>query len=407
MHSKGCILMLAFFLITAACSGGGGGAGSAPASAPSVPANPAATGSLGTIHLSWEASTGVNLTGYNLYKSTDNAVFTKINAQPITGTSYDDAIASPEGDGAVHYYQVTSVGDAESSPSNIVKNIHGTRLASSLASGITTTSDLSPYIVEGSVNSEGSVNVSSGTKLYVLDNSTLDILQGNSLVVNGLFRILASTAQSATLSSHATGTALAADQGFKITINGCVDYGSGEGTLFQNAQVLNLQTGQAVDISNCKPKFFNLYLIANSNYARMDLQPSSGAIIQNCSLTKLAPTISGDHQATGFLMDHNIIAPGTDNYVLDFINASAGPVSAGQIAYNVFDGAGMLDLSSQTGDLSPLAIITGSRASRRPVIRTVQPAPLTLPRRSVPRPQMQGRVGNGTGQKKHAGSQRK
>ena len=129
------------------------------------------------------------------------------------------------------------MGDAESSPSDTVKNIHGTRLDSNLASGITTTSILSPYIVEGSVSSEGSVNVAAGTKLYVLDNGSLDILQGNALVVNGLFRILLLDRSDAMLTSHATGTALDADQGFKITIDGCVDYGSGEGTLFQNAEI--------------------------------------------------------------------------------------------------------------------------------------------------------------------------
>jgi hypothetical protein len=326
--------------------------GSAPA--PSVPASLTATGSLGNIHLNWDASTGVNLTGYNVYKSTDNAVFTKVNAVPVGATSYDDAIPSPDGDGVFYYYRVTSTGDAESSPSETVKNIHGTRLDANLASGLTTTNILSPYIVEGSVSSEGSVTVSSGTKLYVLDNGSLDILQGNSFVVNGLFRILASAEMHAMLTSHATGTGLDADQGFKITIDGCVDYGSGEGTLFQNAQILNLQTGQAVDISGCKPKFYNLYITANSTYARMDFQATSGAVIQNCSIMNLAPTIWDDHRATGFQMDHNIIAPGPGNYVLDFMFASAGPVDAGQIAYNAFDSGAQIDLAGQTGGAIPL-----------------------------------------------------
>jgi hypothetical protein len=329
--------------------------GSAPA--PSVPANLLATGSLGNIHLSWDASTGANLAGYNIYKSTDGAVFSELNGAPITGTSYDDAIASPDGDGVFYYYRVTAAGDAESSPSDTVRSIHGNRLDSSLASGITTTSDLSPYIVEGSVSSEGSVNVAAGTKLYVLDNGSLDILQGNALVVNGLFRILSSTAATATLTSHATGTALDANQGFKITINSCVDYGSGgDGTLFQNAQILNLQSGASMEIDNCKPKFYNLYITANSDStsSRISLQSSSGVVIQNCSITGLVPQISGDHRAAGLQMDHNIIAPGPYNYVLDFIAASAGPVDAGQIAYNVFDGSGLLDLSAQTGGTIPL-----------------------------------------------------
>jgi hypothetical protein len=239
-------------------------------------------------------------------------------------------------------------------------NIHGTRLASSLASGITTTSALSPYVAEGSVVSEGSVIVATGTKLYVLDHGSLDILKGNSLVVNGLFRILASPTAPATLTSHATGTALAPDEGFRMTISNCVDHASAgnSGTLLKNAWVINLQSGNSggypVDISDCKPKLYNLYINANNDTraAYMYLAESSGVILQNCSLTGLYPIVVGDQRATGFQMDHNVITPGLHNYVLDFQSATTAPINAGQIAYNVFDSANQLDIASETGGVS-------------------------------------------------------
>ena len=152
-----------------------------------------------------------------------------------------------------------------------------------------------------------------------------------------------------------------------------------------------------MDISNCKPKFYNLYITANSTYARINFQVTSGAVIQNCSITDLAPTIWGDHRATGFQMDHNIIAPGANNYVLDFIVASAGPVDAGQIAYNVFDSAHKSIFRRKQGELSRWEIITGSRANRRFDIRTVPPVLLSLHQRSVRRLRMRGRRGSRTG----------
>jgi len=349
------VVLIALSVVLASCGNGGGGGSPSPV-APTAPQSLTAAGSLNNIHLSWTVSTGVNLAGYNVYKSSDGATFTKITGTPVTGTSYDDAIVSPAGDGVYYSYKVTARGDAESDYSGTVKSVHGTRLGASLASGITTSTILSPYVVEGSVVSEGSVTVVTGTQLYVLENSTLDILKGCSLFVNGLFRIIAVTAAPATLTSHATGTALGPNEGFRMALFSCVSYtmaGNG-GTLLQNARIMNLKSGNSggdsMDISGCKPKFSNLYIAANnsSQAAKMNLSSSSGLSMQNCSLTGIYPMLVGDQRTTGFQMDHNIVTPGLWNYALDFLSSTTQPINAGQISDNVFDSANQLDVSFVT-----------------------------------------------------------
>lgn len=359
------VFLLVAFL--SACGGGGAAAPVAP-SAPSIPAGLAAAGSRGNIHLDWSASSGGNMTGYNVYRSEDGTTFTKLNAAVVAGASYDDAIASPAGDGVFYTYRVTAVGDVESGPSGTARSIHGTRLAASYAAGFTTSAAASPYVTEGTaVVDGGNLVVATGTKLYVLDGGTLDIAQPNALIVNGLFRILASASSPATLTSHASGGALGPDQGFRLELNGCVDYADGgnNGTLLQNARITNLRSGNgggdfhmAVEISACKPRLFNLKIDANndSQFASMKFSSTSGVVVQHCSLTGLNPQIEGDQRATGFQMDHNNIAPGAFNYVLDLQSAAAGPINAGQIADNVFDSSvGQVDVAFITsGGFIPL-----------------------------------------------------
>jgi hypothetical protein len=215
--------------------------------------------------------------------------------------------------------------------------------------------------VEGSVVSEDTVVVATGTQLYVLENSTLDVLQGYALVVNGLFRIIASPASPATLTSHATGTALGPNEGFRIELTSCESYttGGNGGTLLQNAQIINLKSSNpsGMSIDGCMPKFYNLYISANNDSvaAHMLLQDPSGMIMQNCNLTGLFPVIMGDQRTSGFQMDHNFIAPGSHNYVLDFSSSTTQPVNAGQISDNEFDSTEQLDVSAVTaGGTIPL-----------------------------------------------------
>jgi Big-like domain-containing protein len=69
--------------------------------APSVAQKPA-----GRLDLSWTASTTVtNLAGYNVYRST-GGTYTKLNASPLTGTSYSDTSTV---DGTAYTYKINAV----------------------------------------------------------------------------------------------------------------------------------------------------------------------------------------------------------------------------------------------------------------------------------------------------------
>lgn len=343
-------------VVWACCSCSSGSSGdSGPA--PSVP-SVSSSGSLGQIALTWSASTGTGLRGYNVYRSQDGSNFTQI-ASGITSTNFNDTIASPAGDGVFYFYRVTAVGYSESAPSNTVKNIHGTRVAATLASGLTTSTTGSPYILDGSVVSEGPVSVVTGTKLYLLDNGSLDILTGNGLIVSGLLQILASTSAPATLTSHAASGPLGPDQGFHMTFSGCVSYSSGDngGTILQNARITNLSSWGAVgsrtiEITNCSPKFYNLYLSANNNTqaAQMYLWGNNGGMVmQHCDIRGFCVELWGDKRSLQFQMDHNTFATGDYNYTLSFVSGSAPPITAGQIQDNAFTVLHELNESSLFG----------------------------------------------------------
>jgi hypothetical protein len=346
-------IILFLILWISACTPGGD---STPP--PSAPTNLTATGSLGNIHLSWSASTG-SVGGYNIYRSTDDITFEKINTAIVSATSYDDAISSPDGDGVFYYYKVTATNALESDYSNTVKNIHGTRLDASYSSGFTTAAALSPYVAEESVVVEGGdLTVATGTKLYILDDVTVDIEQSRLFMVRGLLRVLASTTAPAAFTSHlAGGGALTGSQGFRLAIVNAVDYanGSNSGTLIQNTRITNMASWNSSDdntisINGCKPKLYNLYITASADSAAiMYISSDSGAIIQNCSFTNLYASVWGDQTSTGFQMDHNIFTLGFWDYVLEFVYSSTPPVNDGQIANNTFNGSGNLHLSEMTG----------------------------------------------------------
>jgi large repetitive protein len=75
--------------------------------APEAPTAPAAVQKpAGRLDLSWTASTTVtNLAGYDLYRSAGGA-YTKLNATPLTGTTYSDTATA---DGTAYTYKLTAV----------------------------------------------------------------------------------------------------------------------------------------------------------------------------------------------------------------------------------------------------------------------------------------------------------
>src|SRR5262245_3238669 len=60
--------------------------------APSIPASLMLTSNPGpSVHLSWGASSGNALAGYNIYRAESSPPTTKLLAAPVTGLQYDDA----------------------------------------------------------------------------------------------------------------------------------------------------------------------------------------------------------------------------------------------------------------------------------------------------------------------------
>jgi hypothetical protein len=58
------------------------------------------------VDLSWKASTSGDLSGYNVYRSPDGAVWTKMNASLIASTLYSDSTVA---NSTTYYYAVTAV----------------------------------------------------------------------------------------------------------------------------------------------------------------------------------------------------------------------------------------------------------------------------------------------------------
>lgn len=81
----------------------------ASAQAPTPASGLAAAAADGTAHvpLSWTASTASGVAGYNVYRATSaGGTYSKVNASPVSGTTYDDTSAAL---GANYWYAIRSV----------------------------------------------------------------------------------------------------------------------------------------------------------------------------------------------------------------------------------------------------------------------------------------------------------
>lgn len=97
-----------------------------PTPLPSPPSGITAEVSGNEVDLSWNASSGDNVAGYNVYRSTssfsDIAQATKLNNQLVTETSYTDASVSR---GTTYYYRLTAV-DNEGNESDLSEQVSAT-----------------------------------------------------------------------------------------------------------------------------------------------------------------------------------------------------------------------------------------------------------------------------------------
>ena len=343
------IFVPALAALTACGGGGSSSSASAGPSGPAAPSGLAAQGSLGHIQLSW--TTVARDTGYNLYRSDDGATWTMLNSAPLTSAAYDDAIASPAGDGVVYTYRVTGLKDAaESSPSATVRCMHGTRLPASITTGFTTVAADSPYVAEGAIAVDGgNLVVGTGTALFVADRAIVDLEAGNGSAagrfwIKGLLRVTATSSAPATFTAHKVGGTLANNEGFAFWFDNAVSFNpvDGSGSLLQNATITNLANGSVSGgfaVFNCAPKFYNLHATANASTGTSYLFFFSGAsgIVENCDFNQLVLSLQTDLHGTGFKVDHNRFRGGY--YAISFLSAPSPAVDAGQITANDFDGS--------------------------------------------------------------------
>ncbi|HZU52590.1 MAG TPA: fibronectin type III domain-containing protein [Holophagaceae bacterium] len=342
------LIPISFLALCLGCGGGGSSSETPTPSGPATPSGLAATGSLGHIQLSWSAGAGDS--GYNLYRSPDGATWTKVNGTALTATSYDDAIASPAGDGIVYTYRVTGLGGStESTPSATVRCMHGTRFPASIAAGFTTVAVDSPYVAEGTVTvNGGNLVVDTGTALFVADHATVDLEAGDGttagrLWVKGLLRVTATTTAPATFTAHKVGGTLANNEGFAFWFDGAVSFNpaDGSGTLLQNATITNLANGGVYggfDVINCAPKLTNLHATANASTGTSYLFFNApGILVDHCAFTNIVPSVQADMRGSGFTLGHNRFR--NSYYAVMFISVPNQAVDAGQITANDFDGS--------------------------------------------------------------------
>jgi hypothetical protein len=208
---------------------------------PTAPTNLAATGAVGSVSLTWTASTdNVGVTQYNIYRSTTSG-FTPSSANLIgtsTSNSYTDYVAA-----GTYYYLVTAqdaVGNV-SAPSN---QASGTSAADSIPPTVAMSSPTSGATVSGTVAvaANASDNVAVASVQLVLDNvnygspittSPYSFSWNSSTVANGTHTWAAiatdtsgNTATSATVSFTVSNTSLpglvasySLDEGTGTTVN--------------------------------------------------------------------------------------------------------------------------------------------------------------------------------------------
>jgi large repetitive protein len=181
--------------------------------APEVPGAPTATQAPnGLLNLSWGVtSTTTNLAGYNLYRSS-GAGFTKLNAMPLTGTTYADSATV---DGTSYTYKVRAV----SSGAPTLESVDSTT--------VTATADATPpgqptgiSLANGGGNGSVYVNAANAGSLSVNVN-----VGAGSLASDQLTLTLTNGASSVTRTASATAGA------GTVTISSINVSGLGDGTV--------------------------------------------------------------------------------------------------------------------------------------------------------------------------------
>lgn len=338
-------------------------AGCAALPEPPAPIELQATGSLRSMHLRWTG--GAEATAYDVYRSSNDSPFVRINASPVVATSYDDPIESPAGDGVRYRYRVAVVGKPASEASNIAGGMHGTRLAASYPEGFSTRPEDSPYVVEqGTTMIDGDLWVAPDTRLYVTDGAIIDFRgAGHRILVDGTLRAVGSAASPAAFTAHRRdGGYLADGEGFQFVFEGppyAPDDPSGSGSLLDHVEITQLAPISTSDhrgpltvirsgvaLQHVKARVNVTWSIADT-HGVLVLTDGSWIVVRHSLLEDLLLRISTDLRDTPFEFTNNVVR-GSDYSIL-FQEVASPAVRPGQIDSNDLDGARPALLLGVTG----------------------------------------------------------
>ncbi len=198
--------------------------------------------------------------------------------------------------------------------------------------------------------SGGDFTVSNATKVYVLDNATIDLEQGRTLLVNGTLHVLATAAAHAHFTSHKLGGgALANGEGFSVHYDNSDPYDAPtkSGNLLQNTLIDGLQGGQNTFFitTNSYPRITNCRTSANAlgGTGYLTIFAATQPLIDHNAFDKIVLSIIGNVRASSsadvypaFRFEYNVVT--NSYYAIQVANVPSAPVESGQIRFNSFAG---------------------------------------------------------------------
>jgi hypothetical protein len=342
-------------LFLAACGGSGGN----PDDSSGIPTGLTAAGSLGHIALSWQAVGTTGLCGYNIYRSGDGVTFSLLVT--VECTSYDDAIASPGGDGILYSYYVTAVADTESGPSGTVQRMHGTRLPAVYdeIAHLYLDAALSPYVLEGSSHFHKNLYIDSGASLYLMPGSTLTMVKAPApspllwLACYGTLQSLGTADHPVTITcENADGSDPVGQTGFSLGLESASSWNpaTGTGTMMRYTRVKNVHAN--VDIESTAAYLDNCYFAAGPEDVATFLVKGPGPIVTHCQFSNMPLDIRSDQSSSGFSFTLNRIRCPNYVYVATFSETVGQMLAAGQVSQNDLDGTQAIHIGDNTASVA-------------------------------------------------------
>jgi hypothetical protein len=253
--------------------------------APEAPTAPAiAQKPAGRLDLSWTASTTVtNLAGYDVYRSSGGA-YTKLNATPLTGTTYSDTATV---DGTAYTYKLTAV----SSGSPLLRSLD--------SSTVTATADATPpgaptsvALANGGGNGSAYVNAGNAGSL------SISIGLPNGSLTTDTVKLTVSNGGNSVIATHA-----GASGAGTITVSGLSVAGLGDGTLTISANSTDLAGNVGATTSITVTKDTTAPAAPSANYTDnnnnvADVVFGTAEADTSIAVTKTAPAPTASYPTT-------------------------------------------------------------------------------------------------------------